>query len=91
MDSRPNAWVVKTQNVRSGHDPPCMWLCFYTHGLVKGEQGGATGTAGADPNDFGLARLGAAGPERAQWRRTQAEATRNEPTIRNKIITGGTG
>jgi hypothetical protein len=36
------------------------------------------GTDGPDSNEFGLARLGAAGPERAQWGRTQAEATRNE-------------
>jgi hypothetical protein len=35
-------------------------------------------TAGPDPNELGLARLGAAGPERAQWSRTQVEATRNE-------------
>jgi hypothetical protein len=40
--------------------------------------GGATGTAGPGLFEFGLARLGAAGPERAQRSRTQAEATRNE-------------
>jgi hypothetical protein len=39
---------------------------------------GATGTAGPGSIEFGLARLGAAGPERAQWSRTQAEATWNE-------------
>jgi hypothetical protein len=45
-----------------------------------GESGGwgATGTAGPGSIEFGLARLGAAGPERAQWSRTQAEATRNK-------------
>jgi hypothetical protein len=39
---------------------------------------GATGTARPGSIEFGLARLGEAGPEWAQWSRTQAEATRNE-------------
>jgi hypothetical protein len=48
-------------------------------GGVGGRAGGrATGTAGPGSNEFGLARLGAAGPDRAQWSRPQAEATRNE-------------
>jgi hypothetical protein len=33
--------------------------------------------AGPGSNEFGLARLGAAGPERAQWSRSQTEATRS--------------
>jgi hypothetical protein len=42
---------------------------------------------------FGLARLGAAGPERAQRSRTQAEATRNERHRESKRRTaaGDTG
>jgi hypothetical protein len=49
---------------------------FFFRGGWAGER--ATGTAGPGSNEFGLARLRAAGPERAQRIRTQAEATRNE-------------
>jgi hypothetical protein len=44
-------------------------------GVSRGEGNGDR--AGAGSNEFGLARLGAAGPERALWSRTHAEATRN--------------
>jgi hypothetical protein len=43
-------------------------------GVEQGEGNEDCGATGS--NEFGLARLGAAGPERAQWSRTQAEATR---------------